>query len=530
MRYELDELGYVKTVAFGCNTGMCEEYTGTVPAGYYSLVEWSTYAKVNAYYIDENGNLALNPERFLYLEDKEAQQAIDNTPLYRKDLYGSEEIQDSQYKKSTQEDYVMMLPNCMPLEAKVTISNVSTSEKGNLLLYIQSRNMLRGIEFTGNSSEKLSYKSGVTFKAYKNGSITVNGTATEDIEYVIAERTDGIPLFVLKANQFYGIRTGGLRLELQYFDGETTVRQYIGTTPVLKFDRQVKVSRVAVQIDKGQTVDTSFYPELEYGDDLHTPYEEHKEKILTIDLSKTKAVTPGDSLYPGNDLFIRSVPEYIDVHIEKGKIYTFINDVYTFLGYGHITLHKGNNTIYTSQTETAKVKIEYSIDETVIESMGTSDTGFRLYKDALGVWNLAIPDGIIDVSKLNVFTAANITGNLSVTGTKSRSVGTENYGERLLYCYETPSPMFGDLGEGQLDATGKCYIFIDDVFAETVDSACAYQVFLQPYGDGKCYVEERTSTYFVVCGTAGLKFGWELKCIQKNYDTIRLEQYENSNY
>ena len=111
-----------------------------------------------------------------------------------------------------------------------------------------------------------------------------------------------------------------------------------------------------------------------------------------------------------------------------------------------------------------------------------------------------------------------------VSGTKSRKATTKDYGNRLLYSYETPSPLFGDIGEGAIDDTGKCYVFLDDIFAETVDTDCTYQVFLQPYGDGKCYVAERTSVYFVVAGTANLAFGWEIKCTQKNYDTIRLEE------
>lgn len=119
---------------------------------------------------------------------------------------------------------------------------------------------------------------------------------------------------------------------------------------------------------------------------------------------------------------------------------------------------------------------------------------------------------------------ASIKTDLIVSGTKSRVVNTENYKDRLLYCYETPSPMFGDIGEGNIDETGKCYVYIDDVFAETIDTEVQYQVFLQKYGDGSIYVSERTPSYFVVSGTPNMKFGWELKAIQREYDTMRLEE------
>lgn len=118
-------------------------------------------------------------------------------------------------------------------------------------------------------------------------------------------------------------------------------------------------------------------------------------------------------------------------------------------------------------------------------------------------------------------------GSFLCMGTKSRSVKTQNYGERLLYCYETPSPIFGDIGEGQLDSTGICVIYLDDVFTETIDTDAQYQVFLQAYGDGSIYIKEREPSYFVVQGSPNLLFGWEIKAIQKDYDSIRLENPDN---
>lgn len=117
-------------------------------------------------------------------------------------------------------------------------------------------------------------------------------------------------------------------------------------------------------------------------------------------------------------------------------------------------------------------------------------------------------------------------GSMQVYGAKNRIVETENYAERLQYCYETPTPMFGDVGEGAIDKTGKCYVWLDDVFAETIDTDVQYQIFLQAYGEGNVYVNERSPSYFVVCGTPGLAFGWEIKAVQKGYDTVRLESFE----
>lgn len=121
-----------------------------------------------------------------------------------------------------------------------------------------------------------------------------------------------------------------------------------------------------------------------------------------------------------------------------------------------------------------------------------------------------------------------IGGSLSVAGAKNRIIDTENYDTRKQYCYETATPYFGDIGSGCTDNTGKCYIDIDDIFSETVNTGVEYQVFLQKEGQGDLWVEEKTDSYFVVRGTENLKFSWEIKAIQRDYEFERLEKFDNS--
>ena len=109
------------------------------------------------------------------------------------------------------------------------------------------------------------------------------------------------------------------------------------------------------------------------------------------------------------------------------------------------------------------------------------------------------------------------------TGTKSRVVNADQYSDRLLYCYETPTPMFGDIGDGVISDDGFCYVMLDAVFAQTITTD-QYQVFLQKYGPGDCWVRERNGAYFIVEGTPGLSFGWEVKAKQRDYDQLRLER------
>lgn len=120
-----------------------------------------------------------------------------------------------------------------------------------------------------------------------------------------------------------------------------------------------------------------------------------------------------------------------------------------------------------------------------------------------------------------------VNGKLTVVGTKNRKVTTENYSERLLSAYETPTPLFGDIGEARLDEEGICYVDLDDIFTETIAEQVEYQVFLQKEGEGDCWIAEKKPRYFVIKGTPDLKVAWELKAKQRDYETYRLEPDDN---
>jgi phage minor structural protein len=114
-------------------------------------------------------------------------------------------------------------------------------------------------------------------------------------------------------------------------------------------------------------------------------------------------------------------------------------------------------------------------------------------------------------------------GSIGCGGSKPRIVKTKSFGHVQMNAYETPTPYFGDIGEGQLDENGECLIAFDDVFKETVDTDICYQVFLQKYGKGDIWVDDRTPDYFIVKGTPELKFGFEIKAIQKDYEGVRCD-------
>lgn len=123
----------------------------------------------------------------------------------------------------------------------------------------------------------------------------------------------------------------------------------------------------------------------------------------------------------------------------------------------------------------------------------------------------------------NIYGALYVAGGLKVAGTKQAVRETENYGEKGVYCYETPTPLFGDVGSGEIAADEKCYVDIEDILKEMINTEIQYYVFLQKRGEGDLYVSECTADYFTVTGTPGLKFFWEIKVKQKDYEYYRYE-------
>ena len=74
---------------------------------------------------------------------------------------------------------------------------------------------------------------------------------------------------------------------------------------------------------------------------------------------------------------------------------------------------------------------------------------------------------------------ATVGGDLNVTGKKHRIVQTPNYGKLCLSAYETASPMFGDVGSGQIGEDGQSYVWLDPMLTQVISGE--YQVFLQGY-------------------------------------------------
>ena len=196
-----------------------------------------------------------------------------------------------------------------------------------------------------------------------------------------------------------------------------------------------------------------------------------------------------------------------------------------------VSINLGNNFIATSggymTAKTGIIGIWRFYDEVFM----TSDYKLQFVKQSDGSWDISNLDGDIrcnGASFSGLVICSNglqVSGGLSVSGTKNRLVNTDHYGKRLLNAYETAVPYFGDIGTGEILGDGECFVEIDPIFAETI-SLEDYVVFLQAEGDGKCYIAEKYADGFIVAGTPGLKFAYEIKAKQKGFENIRLDEYK----
>ena len=382
MRYKLDASGYVCAVSFGCYLDNCTEYTGEIPAGYSTLDGWASTACIQAYYIDQNGNLALNSSRKSELEEKQAQESRNNAPVLRKDIYEVEEVLDSQYVRETKIGKIIFLEDIKTIAPKVKITGIDQYQHSKFSIYTHGKNMLP----CDAVSEK---KSGVTFTKYMNGSIAITGTADEDIEYMICDGIDKT-VFALKKRYKYYLNLGDLDCELLYYDGETMAQQYIGASGIITPAKDVEVTKVVIKIPSGKTVKTTFYPQLEFGDKF-TSYESYKCKIVDIDLvdialeGSMKKLFPSTTLFAKRTLFPGMMISADYVLIENGIISICTDGKESVIGQGAVGLFGAYSTIYA--TIDVSLEIEYSTNVIDVDSLAflqgksTTTNQFKILTD-----------------------------------------------------------------------------------------------------------------------------------------------------
>ena len=202
----------------------------------------------------------------------------------------------------------------------------------------------------------------------------------------------------------------------------------------------------------------------------------------------------------------------VTLDASAGEIYSETNTGIYVPGYGTLygTRIRGIN-LYTGTVHASSASIGTSVSADSVSTSKKIEVGTHV--EASGhFYSGGTGTDLADAS---------IRGKLKVSGTKSRSVSTVDYDEQLFYCYEMPTPFFGDIGESVISDDGTCMIDIDDIFQESANVGIKYYVFLQREGEGDCWIAEKEQNYFVVKGTPGLKFSFEIKARQAEYEHMR---------
>ncbi|WP_143463221.1 hypothetical protein [Levilactobacillus enshiensis] len=178
----------------------------------------------------------------------------------------------------------------------------------------------------------------------------------------------------------------------------------------------------------------------------------------------------------------------------------------------------------------------YPYYSSVIDSEGNAPISLTVYKGD-GITDFAgitISNGtqagpIVDiVGKASITGATKVYGDTLLMG-KLGTLGAKNAihvtrdGVRATPAYETAESYLGDIGEAATDDTGKAIVPIEALFGDTVNTAIAYQVFLQSYSINHVWVSSRDETFFTVqSDQPNAPFVWEIKAKRRGYEKDRL--------
>jgi hypothetical protein len=121
-----------------------------------------------------------------------------------------------------------------------------------------------------------------------------------------------------------------------------------------------------------------------------------------------------------------------------------------------------------------------------------------------------------------------ISGNLIVSGTKSSTAKLQDGREVALYAVESPENWFEDFGSAEL-SNGVAWVPLEASFAQTVNAAVNYHVFLTPNGDSNgLYVARKTATGFEIRehggGASNIAFDYRIVARRRGYEAIRMLQ------
>lgn len=295
LRYILDKDGYICHASLGglvvCDLGECTEYNGEIPTDYETIENWydGEIDKLNAWKIVD-GNLVFDENKYNELQKRCEQEAEENQCATHKWVNNKLSSVNEVF-----EDDLSIIANGKDLfkitDAKnteiVTLQLVANDFiYDNLKLLITNENMLPNNAFSQTIA-------GVTFTVNEDRTITLNGTSTEVIEFILnGSKTSEEILFFFKKDTNY-MKCGfdnDVLLNLYFYDGENTELVTSGGNETLNFSDTKYITCSSLYIESGTKFkDVTISPMITTGKYEDKTYIQHKgNKVLNVDFADYK--------------------------------------------------------------------------------------------------------------------------------------------------------------------------------------------------------------------------------------------------
>lgn len=322
MKYILKD-GYIDEITFGatieCKNQTCTEYTGTIPNNYSSLEEWviGEEGKLNAWKI-QNGNLVFDSNKYDELqalwEVEEEENTLSTHKWTREQIGKTSSIVTDELSNKVTGSSLVVIEDSGDYDIPKVVASSSETITGKAKVVASNKNIL------GNKAVTTTID-GVTFTINDDKSLTLNGTSTAAIEFILdGSLTNTEMLFLIKENTNY-IKSGltdNVSLNLYNYDGTDTTLVSNGGNGAINLSTGSIITCSSLSIAIGVTFeDVTIYPQIEV-DDTASSYIEHIENSIVVKLSKNKA-TIKNKLNSYNPTTIIMIDRAMDLEVDYFK-------------------------------------------------------------------------------------------------------------------------------------------------------------------------------------------------------------------
>ncbi len=281
LRYILNKDGYLCHCSIGgfilCDLGECTEYNGEIPDGYETLEQWYdtqiNEKKLNAWKVVD-GNFIFDENKYKDLQAiwkiEEEENAL-ATHKYVKDKLkvSSSVITDEIASGKTGSSLLVLydagnyeIPELKIESVAAQSVNVISSNK-NILGIDAISETINGLEITIN----------------KDGTIKLNGTSTDSIEFDLNGSTTNTEMkYLIKENMNYAMSglTENVSLSLYSFDGTDRALVYSDSNSIFNLSNSNNITQTTLNIPSGITFeDVVISPQIEL--DNATSFIKHEE-------------------------------------------------------------------------------------------------------------------------------------------------------------------------------------------------------------------------------------------------------------